>query len=66
MPNSDENFKRVKQIVLENCGITIRDAAEDVGISIGSSHSIFSNVFDRKPVAAKVALLHDNAPAYTS
>lgn len=49
-----------------NRGITIRDVAEDVGISIGSSHSIFSNVCGMKRVAAKFVLHHDNTPAYTS
>jgi len=41
---TDENVQAVKKIVLENRRITIREVAEDVGISLGSCHEIFSNV----------------------
>ena len=34
--------------------ITIREVANDVGISIGSCHEIFSNVLGMKRVAAKL------------
>ena len=36
--------------------ITIRELADDVGISIGSCHEIFSNVLGMKRVAAKFVL----------
>ena len=38
---------------VENRRITIREVAEDVGISIGSCHSIFSNVLGMKNMTAK-------------
>lgn len=50
---SEENIETVKKIILENRRITIREVAEDVGISIGSCHAIFSNVLGMKRVAAK-------------
>jgi len=40
---TDENVQAVKKIVSENRRITIREVAEDVGISLGSCHEIFSN-----------------------
>ena len=36
-----ENVEAVKKIVLENRRITIREVAEDVGISVGTCHEIF-------------------------
>ena len=33
--------------------ITIREVADDIGISIGSCHEIFSNALGMKRVAAK-------------
>ena len=37
---TNEKTEPVKKIVMENRRITIRDVAEDVGISVGSSHGI--------------------------
>ena len=45
--------KQWKKIALESSRIIIREVAEDVGISIGSCHLIFSNVLGMKRVAAK-------------
>ena len=39
--------------VMENRQITIREVAEDVGISVGSCHAIFSDILGLKRVAAK-------------
>ena len=49
----NENTEAVKEIVMENRRITIREVAEDVGISVGSCHAIFSDILDLKRVAAK-------------
>ena len=48
---TDENVEKVKGMVMNNHRITIREAADDVGISIGSCHEIFSNVLGMKRVA---------------
>ncbi|XP_046964592.1 uncharacterized protein LOC124533404 [Vanessa cardui] len=50
---SEENIEAAKKIVLENRRVTIREVAEDVGISIGSCHTIFSDILGMKRVAAK-------------
>ena len=49
----DENVEKVKEMVMNDRRITIREVADDVGISIGSCHAIFSNVLGMKRVAAK-------------
>ena len=40
-------------MVMNDRRTTIREVADDVGISIGSCHEIFSNVVGMKRVAAK-------------
>ncbi|KAG5317259.1 MOS1T transposase, partial [Pseudoatta argentina] len=40
---TDENIDKVKKIVLANRRITVREVAEDLNISIGLYHSIFTN-----------------------
>jgi len=57
---TDENVEAVKKIVLENHRITIREVVEDVDISVGSCHAIFSDVLGMKRVAPKFVpkLLH--------
>ena len=50
---TNENTETVKKIVMENRRITIREIAEDVGISVGSCHAIFSDILGLKRVAAK-------------
>ena len=42
----------MKEMVMNKRRITIREVADDVGISIGSCHGIFSNVLGMKRVAA--------------
>jgi len=49
---TDENVEEVKKIVMENHRIT-REVVEDVSISVGSYHTIFSDVLGMKRVAAK-------------
>ena len=37
---TDENLEKVKEMVMNDRRITIREVADDVGISIGSCHEI--------------------------
>ncbi|XP_011068652.1 PREDICTED: putative uncharacterized protein FLJ37770 [Acromyrmex echinatior] len=50
---TDENIDEVKKIVLANHRITLREVVEDLNISIGSCHSIFTNDLGMRWVAAK-------------
>lgn len=50
---TDENVKKVQEMVMNDRRITIREVADDVGISVGSCHEIFSEVLRMKRVAAK-------------
>ena len=50
---TDENVKKLKEMVMSNRRITIGEVADDVDISIGSFHEIFLNVLGMKRVAAK-------------
>jgi DNA-binding Lrp family transcriptional regulator len=49
----DENVKKVEKMVMNDHRITIREVADEVGISIGSCHNIVSYVLGMKRVAAK-------------
>ena len=40
---TDKNIDEVKKIVLTNRRITVREVVEDLNISIGSCHTIFTN-----------------------
>ena len=50
---TDENIEAVKKMILNNLRITIRDVADDVGISFGSCQAIFTDVLGMKHAAAK-------------
>ena len=50
---TDENVEKVKEMIMNDRRITIREVADDIGLSIGSCHEIFSNVLGMKRVAAK-------------
>ena len=50
---TDENEEKVKEMFMNGRRITIREVADDVGISIGSCHEIFSYVLGIKRMAAK-------------
>ena len=50
---TDKSVEKVKEMVMNDRRITIREVADDVGKSIGSCHEIFSNVLGMKRVAAK-------------
>ncbi|KAG5326444.1 MOS1T transposase, partial [Acromyrmex heyeri] len=63
---TDENIDEVKKIVLANRRITVREVAEDLNISIGSCHSIFTNDLGNLWKNKNWLLHYDNAPAHTS
>ncbi|KAG5317509.1 MOS1T transposase, partial [Acromyrmex heyeri] len=63
---TDENIDEVKKIVLANRRITVREVAEDLNISIGSCHSIFTNDLGNLWKNKNWLLHHDNAPAHIS
>ena len=44
----------MKKIILDNRRITIREVADDVGISFGSCQAIFTNFLGMKHAAAKI------------
>ena len=50
---TDESIDEVKKIVLVNRRITVRKVAEDLNISIGSCHSIFTTDLGMTRVAEK-------------
>ena len=50
---TDENIGEVKKIVLANRQITVREVNEDLNISIGSCHLIFTEDLGMKQVAVK-------------
>lgn len=50
---SDENMKKIKEIVLANRKINIREVAEGIGILYGSCEAVFMNVLNMKQMAAK-------------
>jgi hypothetical protein len=45
--------KKVEKMVMNDNRMIIREVSDEVGISIGSCHNIFSNVLAMKRVAAK-------------
>ena len=44
----------MKQIILDNCQIAIREVADYAGISFGSCQAIFTDVLGMKRAAAKI------------
>ncbi|KAG5329351.1 GVQW3 protein, partial [Acromyrmex charruanus] len=57
---TDENIDEVKKIALANRRITVREVAEDLNMSIGLCHSIFTNDLGMRRVAAKFVLAKSN------
>ena len=51
----DENIEAVKKMILNNHRITIREVADDVGISFGSWQAIFTDVEGIKRKTAKIS-----------
>ena len=50
----DENIEAVKKMILDNRRVSIREVADDVGISFGSCQANFTDVLGMKPAAAKI------------
>lgn len=59
---NDDNMEKVKEIVLENRRVGIREIAEALNISYGSTQHILVNVLGMK----RIAFHHDNAPSHSS
>ena len=59
---TDANVEKVQEMVMNDRWITIREVADDVGISVGSCYEIFSNVLGMRRVTAKF----DNRTLQTS
>jgi len=51
---NDKNVQKIKDVVLGNRHLTIRELSEHSGISQGSVKSILSNVFGLKRVSTKL------------
>ena len=51
---TDENIGAVKEMILYNRRMTIREVADDDGISFGSCQAIFTDVLGMKRAAAKI------------
>ena len=51
---TDENIEAVKKMILYNRRITIRELANDVGISFDLCQTIFMDVLGMKREAAKI------------
>ena len=51
---TDENMEAEKKIILDNRRITIREVADNVGISFASFQAIFTDVLGLKCAAAKI------------
>ena len=51
---TDENIEAVNEIILNNRRITIREFADDVGISFSTCQAIFTDVLSMKRAAAKI------------
>ena len=49
-----EDIETVKKMILDNSAITIREVADEIGISFGSCQAIFTDVLGMKRVAAKI------------
>ena len=52
--STDENIEAVKKMMLDNRRNTIREVADDIGISFGSCQAIFTDALSLKREAAKI------------
>ena len=55
MSTTDEDIEAVRKMILDNHRITIREVADDVGISFDSCQAILTEVLGMKRVIAKIA-----------
>ena len=51
---NDDNIEKVEKIVLENCRVRIREVAEALNISYGSTQHIVVHVLDMKCIATRL------------
>ena len=51
---TNENIEALKEIILNNLRITIREVAANVVISFGSCQAIFTDVLGMKRASAKI------------
>ena len=51
---TNENIEAVQKMILDNRRITIKEVADDVGISFGLCQAIFTDVLGIKRAAAKI------------
>ena len=56
---TDENIEAVKKMILDDRRITIREVADDVGISFGSYKAFFTDVLGLKRAAKLLNLIRD-------
>ena len=50
---NEEVIEKVRQILMEDCRLTLREIVEEVGISRGSVHSILTEDLCMRRVSAK-------------
>ena len=60
---NDDNIAKVKKIVLKNRHVSIREVAEALNISYGSTQHIVVHVLGMKRVAARLVLIDRHIPA---
>jgi hypothetical protein len=63
---NDELIGQVRTFVMQDHRVTVRELAEEVGISTGSVHSILTDDLAMRRVCETWQLHHDNAPAHSS
>ena len=51
---TDESIEAVRKMISDNRRITIKEIADDVGISFGSCQAIFMNILSMKRAVAKI------------
>ena len=57
---TDDNIEAVKKMNLDNCRLTIKEVADDVGIWFGSCQAIFKDVSGMKRAAPRIVLKLQN------
>jgi len=50
---NDDHIERVCAVIRGNCCLTVREVADEVGISIGSCHPIFTEKLQMRRASAK-------------
>ena len=62
---TDENIKALKKMILDNRQITVREIADDVGVSFGLCQAIFTDILGMKRAAATIVSKLPNNVAWT-